>query len=101
MSEDNEKTIQQEYTDDVSADLAAAIAEVEGAKRGEDGKFVAKDKEEETAPVEPAAAEPVKEIPPPPQSWGESVKQSWASLPDDVRIKNLRHLTGLCGLGAR
>jgi hypothetical protein len=90
MSEDNEKTIQQEYTDDVSADLAAAIAEVEGAERGEDGKFVAKDKEEETAPVEPVAAEPVKEIPPPPQSWGESVKQSWASLPDDVRASILK-----------
>lgn len=89
MSEENEKTIQQEYTDDVSADLAAAIAEVEGAERGEDGKFIAK--ETEKPKEEPAQeAEPVKEIPPPPQSWGESVKANWATLPEDVRASILK-----------
>lgn len=89
MSEENEKTIQKEYTDDVSADLAAAIAEVEGAERGEDGKFIAK--ETEDPKEEPAQeAEPVKEIPPPPQSWGESVKANWATLPEDVRASILK-----------
>lgn len=89
MSEENEKTIQQEYTDDVSADLAAAIAEVEGAERGEDGKFIAKETEE---PKEELVqkAEPVKEIHPPPQSWGESVKANWANLPEDVRASILK-----------
>ena len=89
MSEENEKTIQQEYTDDVSADLAAAIAQVEGAERGEDGKFIAKETEEpKEEPVQ--EAEPAKEIPPPPQSWGESVKANWATLPEDVRASILK-----------
>lgn len=88
MEDEIEKTDVQEHTDDVHADLAAAMKELEGGERGEDGKFVAKEPEA-AEPAEPVA-EPVKEIPPPPQSWGEPVKQSWASLPDDVRAAILK-----------
>lgn len=88
MEDEIEKTPHQEYNDDVSADLAAAMKELEGGERGEDGKFVAKEPEEV---VEPAPeTEPAKEIPAPPQSWGEPIKLSWANLPDDVRTAILK-----------
>lgn len=90
-NEEIEKTPHQEYNDDVAADLAAAIAEVEGTEkpRDEEGKFTAE--QETTAAVEPETpAEPVKELPPAPQSWGASVKGKWGELPEEVRSEILK-----------
>lgn len=89
MEEEIEKTSHQEYNDDVHADLAAAIKEVEGGERGDDGKFVSKEPEA-VKPAEPEAAEPVKEIPPPPQSLNAAEKAEWANLPDKAREIILR-----------
>lgn len=90
-NEDIEQTPQQEYTNDVQADLEAAIKEVEGRERDESGKFVAK--EEEPQEVKETTEEPqevVKEVPPAPQSWGASVKGKWSELPDEVRSEILK-----------
>lgn len=87
-----EQTPQQEYTNDVQADLEAAIQEVEGRERDETGKFVAKPETieepvESVAPVEPV--ETVK-VPEAPQSWGQSVKTKWGELPEEVRAEILK-----------
>lgn len=88
MEDEVEKTIEQEFNDDVHADLAAAMKELEGGERGEDGKFVAK--EPEAVEPEPVAAEPAKEIPPAPQSLNAVEKAEWANLPDKAREIILR-----------
>jgi len=87
-----EETPQQEYTNDVNADLEAAIKEVEG--RGEDGKFVAKDEPaKEVAPVA-EVAEPVK-LPEPPQSWSAEAKAEWAGLSERARAEVLKRETDM------
>lgn len=87
-----EQSPQQEYTNDVQADLEAAIKEVEGRDRDESGKFVAKEEkaevpQEPTEPVEPVEA---KEVEPAPQSWGAAVKGKWGELPQEVRSEILK-----------
>jgi len=84
-----EESPQQEYTNDVQADLEAAIKEVEGRDRDEEGKFVAKEEKVESAEptVEPVE---VKEVEPAPQSWGAAVKGKWGELPQEVRSEILK-----------
>lgn len=64
--------------DDIAADLNAAITELEKpeAERAEDGKFKAAEEE---------ALEPVKEIPPAPQSWTAEAKAEWANASPRLR----------------
>jgi len=63
--------------DDIGADILAAMEEVEEPSRDDSGKF----KSEEPASV----AEPVADIPPPPQGWNDEVKGEWANIPEKVR----------------
>lgn len=67
--------------DDINADLTAAIAELEKpeTERAEDGKFKAEEQEVEVV------AEPVKEIPPAPQSWTAEAKAEWANASPRLR----------------
>lgn len=84
MEDEIEKTDVQEHVDDVHADLAAAMKELDGNERGEDGKFVAKEQEAEEKETE-APVELVKEIPPAPQSLSAEEKAEWANLSDKAR----------------
>lgn len=91
-TETEDQSPQQEYTNDVQADLEAAIKELEErpeVERDEAGKFKAKEEVQAKEPeqeVEPAP-EPAKEVAPAPQSWGASVKGKWAELPEEVRAE--------------
>ena len=82
-TEENEIETPVRLGDDIEADLAAAITELEKpeAERAEDGKFKAAEPEVEATP-EP---EPVKEIPPPPQSWTAEAKAEWANASPRLR----------------
>lgn len=90
-NEEIEKTPHQEYNDDVAADLAAAMAELEGSEkpRDEEGKFVAEESAEEKETPE-LPAEPAKELPPAPQSLNAAEKAEWANLSDKAREIILR-----------
>lgn len=72
--------------DNINDDIAKAMEELE-TPRDEAGKF----KAEEATPAEDApAVEPIKEVPPAPQSWGTAVKSKWNELPEDVRAEVLK-----------
>jgi len=91
------ETPQQEYTNDVQADLEAAIKEVEGRDRDEEGRFVAKEEKAEPAEAveEQAPTEPVKQLPEPPQSWSAEAKAEWAGLSERARAEVLKRETDM------
>lgn len=72
--------------DDINADLTAAIEEVSGRERGEDGKFKVKEEAEPAAESAPVEAE----IPKPPQSWTAEAKAEWANASPRIREEILK-----------
>lgn len=79
--------IEEVEVDDINADIANAIKEVEG----KDSIQEPEEAEKEPEPVEAEPTEPVvDDIPKPPQSWGESVKEEWANIPAKAREQILK-----------
>jgi len=82
-----EAEVEEQKADDVNADIAAAIEQLEEPvkERDDSGKFKAEE------PLEQAKAEELpKEIPEPPQSWSAEAKAEWAKASEIIRNESLK-----------